>query len=91
MNALDVMKALLALSKKEQESIFEFWQLMQVEKTITKKAPSAKYTQKEYDRMESVFKYAIQKKDQYAKKLVRYWLMSLEEVAGRCKGQLGRI
>jgi hypothetical protein len=62
MNALDVMKALLALSKKEQKSIFEFWQSMQVEKTKTEKTSPAKYTQKEYDRMETVFKYAIQQK-----------------------------
>jgi hypothetical protein len=68
MNALDVAKALFALSEKEQKSIFEFWQSMQqkepkpVRVAKTKKKTTPQYTQRQYEIMQSEFQYAIDKR-----------------------------
>ena len=68
MNALDVAKALFALSEKEQKSIFDFWQTMQqkepkpVRVAKTKKKATPQYTQRQYEIMQSEFQYAIDKR-----------------------------
>ena len=68
MNALDVAKALFALSEKDQKTIVELWQSLRQQEpkpmrvVKQKKKTSPQYTQDQYELMQSEFQYSIDKK-----------------------------